>query len=81
MITKIALEDIPCPYEREGNSVRRDVKNFLDFGYEAAEIDLTRYKSVRSAREGYFSAVVKMDLEDQIAVVRRGKRMFLVRKA
>lgn len=80
VITRIDLQDMPAPHERDGNSVRRDLLNFLDFGWECAEIDMTRYKSVRSGKEAYFTSAVRAGLDGQISVVRRGKRVFLVRK-
>ena len=80
MITRISLTEIPDPYERDGNSIRRDLRDFLDFGWECAEVNVERYRYTRSGKEAYWTAIVRAGLDDRIAVVVRGKRVFLVRK-
>lgn len=74
----ISVTDIP----RRGSTsdaciVMDELELFYRSGHEAAEVDVSRFKSVRNAHSAYITAAKKMGLP--INVITRCGRMFLVR--
>lgn len=82
MIQQIALESIPGIHTRNGEPtpVQKDLLNFLDFGYAAAEVDVSGYCNLNSARTTYITAAVRARVDKQISIVSRSGRLFLVRR-
>ena len=77
MIKKIDVNDIP-KRAKPKNSVQEDVERFWKSGWEACEIDASRYKSVSSALSSYGCAAKRLKVG--VVAISRGDRVFLVRR-
>jgi hypothetical protein len=76
---EITLKDIPkgkCDIKRGSVAVIRD---FLASGKEAGEIDISPYANVKSAKSCFDQARTKY-FRGMLKVIRRGDRVFLIRK-
>ncbi len=80
MICKIDTTSIPgrrgCGFN---NEVTKDVLDFYKSEWEAAEVNIGKYKNLKSATQAYRSAIDNAKVGVQ-AVTREG-RLFLIRKA
>lgn len=78
---KVELENImKNDARRSGEENNNFVREFLESGYDAAEVFWDKdYKSVSSAYSVYFAVVKRLNLRDEIRVRTNGNRLFFVR--
>lgn len=71
MITKVELKDFRCPAEI-------DVRTFMETDWEAAEVDYSNYKSIRTAATAYANAAKKIGAD--IRVAERNGKLYIIKK-
>lgn len=79
MISKIEKRDLPGNPKRRRSHVTEDICNFLDSGWDCAEISADGYKDILSAYASYSNIVNKFRLQKEIKVSLHNGRAFLIR--
>jgi len=77
MITKINTSDIPGRKTTHNNPVSAEILQFHKSGWDACEVNISHYKSAKTARNAYDCAVKKLKVG--VAVMMRNDRLFLAR--
>lgn len=75
---EIALKDIPKSKRGIKKGSVYVIRDFLASGKDAAEIDISRYANVVSAKASFEQVRTKY-FKGMIMVVKRGNRLFLIR--
>lgn len=78
MITEIKTNDIPgraCSYN---NDVMRDIMDFHKSEWDACEVNIGKYKHVRSAMCSYKQAIRRLNVG--VIAISRSDRLFLIRE-
>lgn len=78
MIRKIELNDIPGRLTSYNNMIDREIRDFIDSDWPAAEIDTAKYKNAYTASRSYSSAAKRMGVP--VIAMSRGGRAFLVKE-
>lgn len=79
MISKIEKRDLPDnPNERRPH-VTEDIYNFLESGWDCAEISADGYKDIASAYCSYNNMTRRLGLREEIKVTLRNGRAFMIR--
>lgn len=77
MITETKITDIPGRSSKHNNDVMRDVMQFHESEWSAAEVDIKNYKNVASAYGAYKTAAKRLRVA--VVPISRGGKLFLVR--
>lgn len=81
MIKKIEITDIPGRATRYNELVTNDIATFIDSQWDAAEVTTAKYKNASSAFNAFRAAIKKSFAPCDVDVIRRGEKVYLVRKA
>lgn len=76
MIKQVNINDIPA--SRGDGRVIKDVRMLLKNGWEAAEVDISCYKNIRTARNSYMQVISRADYP--VSVITRNEKLYLVRR-
>lgn len=79
MISKIEKRDLPDNPNKRRPHVTEDIHNFLESGWDCAEISAVGYQDVFSAYCSYSNMIRKLGLRKEIKVTLRSNRAFMIR--
>ena len=77
MITETKIHDIPGRLTKYNNDVMRDVMQFHESEWSAAEVDIKKYKNSASAYNAYKTAIKRLRVA--VVPISRGSKLFLIR--
>lgn len=78
MITEV--KDKNAVFRKYGKSqARKDIEEFRDSGWDACEIDISRYSDIVSAHATYCRILKYYNYGNDIKVSRRNERLYLIR--
>lgn len=77
MITQTTIDAIPGRASTFNNDVMRDVMQFHESNWSAAEVDIKKYKNCSSAYGAYKTAAKRMRVA--VVPISRGVKLYLVR--
>lgn len=78
MIERIDPKAVPGRVTTYNNMIEADIREFMESGWDVAEVKTEKYKTVTSSANAYRTAVKRM-CADCIVTARSG-RLFLMRK-
>ena len=73
MIKKVDFE-IAMP-----QTTKKDIQEFLLSGWDACEIDVSKFKTATSAYQAYSYAIKSMNCSEVVSIIKRKEQIFLVR--